>query len=542
MACSFFAIFSVFLLVLFSIDSHTSSTSIPIQLSFLQCMSSLNTTLSIPLSLFYTPDNSSSFNSVLQSSAQNLRYLVPTVPKPEFIFTPLTEPHVQVAVACSNRLGIHLRVRSGGHDYEGASYVSEVESPFIVIDMALLRAVDVNTQENTAWVQTGATTGELYYWIAEKTSVHGFPAGVCSSLGIGGHITGGAYGSMMRKYGLAADNVLDARMVDAQGRILDHAAMGEDLFWAIRGGGGGSFGVILAWKLKLVPVPEKVTVFTVTKTLEQDATRILYKWQQVADKLDEDLFIRVIIQAASGGPRGKRTVTTSYNALFLGDVDRLIQVMDKSFPELGLTRNDCIQTSWIGSVLYISGFPNGTSTPPEVLLQGKSLFKNYFKAKSDFVREPIPEAALLGLWKRYLLDENPFMIWNPYGGMMSRVPESQTPFPHRTGTIFKIQYLASWQDGDKDPSKHMDWVRRLYYYMTPYVSKFPREAYVNYRDLDLGMNRRRNTTFMEASSWGYKYYKGNFYRLAKIKSRVDPDNFFWHEQSIPVIPGRRKNL
>ncbi|KAI6703239.1 hypothetical protein NL676_012375 [Syzygium grande] len=96
MAPSFFAIFSAFLLVLFSIDSHTSSTSIPIQQSFLQCMSSLNTTLSIPLSiplsLFYTSDNSSSFNSVLQSSAQNLRYLVPTVPKPEFIFTPLTEP------------------------------------------------------------------------------------------------------------------------------------------------------------------------------------------------------------------------------------------------------------------------------------------------------------------------------------------------------------------------------------------------------------------------------------------------------------------
>ncbi|KAI6703238.1 hypothetical protein NL676_012374 [Syzygium grande] len=283
-----------------------------------------------------------------------------------------------------------------------------------------------------------------------------------------------------------------------RGEYLTMLQWGEDLFWAIRRG-GASFRVILAWKLKLVPVPGKVTVFTVTKTLEQDATRILYKWQQVADKLDEDLFIRVIIQAASGGPKGKRTVTTSYNALFLGDVDRLIQVMDKSFPELGLTRNDCIQTSWIGSVLYIAGFPNGTSTVPKVLLQGKSLLKSYFKAKSDFVREPIPEAALLGLWKRYLLDENPFMIWTPYGGMMSRVPESQTPFPHRTGTIFKIQ------------------------------------------DLDLGMNRRRNTTFMEASSWGYKYYKGNFYRLAKIKSRVDPDNFFWHEQSIPVIPGRKKN-
>jgi hypothetical protein len=455
--------------------------------------------------------------------------------KPELIFTPLAESDVQSAVICSKQLNFHLRVRSGGHDYEGLSYISEIETPFVIVDLSKLRSVSVDIEGNNSWVEAGATVGELYYRIAEKSKINGYPAGLCSSLGIGGHITGGAYGSMMRKYGLGADNVLDARIIDVNGNILDRESMGEDLFWAIRGGGGGSFGIILAWKVKLVPVPETVTVFTVTKTLEQGATKILYKWQQVADKLDEDLFIRVITQAGVGAKKGERTVSNSYNALFLGGVDRLLQIMGESFPELGLQRKDCAEMSWLESVLYIAGYPS--SVPPEILLQGKSSFKNYFKAKSDFVKEPIPESGLEGIWKRFLEEDTPLMIWNPYGGMMSKISESDIPFPHRNGTLFKIQYVTIWGDADKDsPGRHVEWIRKLYHYMSTYVSKFPREAYVNYRDLDLGMNKKGSTDFVQASVWGSKYFKNNFNRLVRIKTKVDPDNFFRHEQSIPTLP------
>ncbi|KAK5825653.1 berberine bridge enzyme-like 13 [Gossypium arboreum] len=516
------------LLVLLSAFSATSKS---VQENFMQCLDA-NSEHPIPISAFCFQTNSS-FTSVLNSTAQNLRYLMPLVPKPEFIFIPVYESHVKSAVICAKKLAIHLRFRSGGHDYEGLSYASEIETPFILLDLIQLRSINVDIDDNSAWVQAGATVGEVYYRVSEKSKTHGFPAGLCSSLGIGGHITGGAYGSMMRKYGLGADNVLDARIVDVNGEILDRAAMGEDLFWAIRGGGGASFGVILSWKIKLVAVPETVTVFTVPKTLEQGATKILYRWQQVADKLDDDLFIRVVIQVTKTSQKGKRTVTTAYNALYLGDAERLLQVMDQSFPELGLARKDCIETSWIKSVLYIAGFPS--ETPPEVLLEGKSLFKNYFKAKSDFVQQPIPETALGRLWEMLLEEESPLMIWNPYGGMMANISDSAIPFPHRRGNLFKIQYVTSWYEGSKGATrKHMDWIKGLYDYMSAYVPTSPRAAYVNYRDLDLGMNHK-NASFTEASVWGAMYFKGNFRRLVKIKSKVDPGNFFRHEQSIPVV-------
>ncbi|KAK2642916.1 hypothetical protein Ddye_024679 [Dipteronia dyeriana] len=168
--------------------------------------------------------------------------------------------------------------------------------------------------------------------------------------------------------------------------------MGEDLFWAIRGGGGASFGVIVAWKIKPVAVPETVTVFDVQRTLEQNASRIIQNWQQVADKVHEDLFIRIFLKSVnSSTEQGKKTMRVSFESLFLGGVDQLLPLMQKSLLELGLVNKDCIEMSWIDSILYFAGFLNGESM--DVLLDRNFTSRKFFKTKSDYVKEPIPETA-----------------------------------------------------------------------------------------------------------------------------------------------------
>jgi hypothetical protein len=158
--------------------------------------------------------------------------------------------------------------------------------------------------------------------------------------------------------------------------------------------------------------------------------------------------------------------------LYLGGIDKLLPMMQQSFPELGLTREDCIEKSWIESVLYFEGFPSGESL--NVLLNRTLLIRAPFKAKSDYVQEPIPELGFEGIWKRFSEREAELalILLTPYGGRMSEISESEIPFPHRAGTIYKIQYVVYWEEkGIAASKRHISWIRRLYSYMAPYVSK-----------------------------------------------------------------------
>ncbi|KAI3696608.1 hypothetical protein L6452_29023 [Arctium lappa] len=505
---------------------------------FLQCLyqdSSANATQ--PEFVFTQQDTS--YSPILQSTIINLRFSTPTTPKPLAIITPLTYSHVQSTVICSKSFGYRIRIRSGGHDYAGLSYTSYDQSPFVVLDLKELRKITIQSGKKTAWVESGAMVGELYYWVSQESQNLGFPAGICPTVGIGGQLSGGGFGALVRKYGLAADNVVDAKIVDVNGRILDRELMGEDLFWAIRGGGGASFGIVVAWKVNLVDVPEKVAVFSLSKTLDQGASDLFDKWQYKGHKLSEDLFIRVIIQPTSDGA-GNRTIQVIFNSMFLGSVDQLMETMADSFPELGLQEKDCSEMSWIESVLYFSIYPKGSSI--DVLRDRQPEPRSYFNGKSDYVKEPIPEEALEEIWKWCLEEDNPILIMEPHGGRMDEIEETTTPYPHRKGYLYNIQYFEKWDNETIEASeKHISWMRRIYKNMTPYVSKNPRAAYVNYRDLDLGTNDVDNTSYLGAMKWGSSYFNENFKRLAMVKGAVDPDNFFYYEQSIPPLISSEEN-
>lgn len=206
------------LLLLLLVSLARSANSSSAHEMFLQCFSS-HSQHSRSYSEVILTKNSSAYSSVLQSSIRNFRFLNTSTLKPQFIITPFNEFEIQAAIVCARKYDMQIRVRSGGHDYEGLSFLSYQE--FVLIDLAELSSISVDIESETAWIGAGASIGELYYRIAEKSKVPGFPAGSCPTVGVGGHFSGGGLGTIFRKYGLAADNVIDARIVDANGRILD---------------------------------------------------------------------------------------------------------------------------------------------------------------------------------------------------------------------------------------------------------------------------------------------------------------------------------
>ncbi|KAH7668407.1 FAD linked oxidase N-terminal protein [Dioscorea alata] len=422
---------------------------------------------------FTTPSSSpTTFSHLLHFSIQNLRFSS-LLPKPSIIILPSSLADLISSILCSTHSHLSIRLRSGGHSYEGLSYLSSL--PFSLIDLINLNHLHFHPSSLSLWVQTGSTLGQTYHFISTLNHSLAFSAGSCPTVGIGGHISGGGYGFLSRKYGLAADNVIDAILVDFSGRVLDRKSMGEDVFWAIRGGGGGTWGAVFAWRLQLLPVPTTVTGFIVNR---------LGSWQRVGPSLPDEFYLSVFIGAG------------------------LPQMVNRTVE------------------------PNRTVED----LKDRVLHdRKFFKAKSDYVREPISRQDWMAVIEWLVMEPKAHLILDPYGGAMSRINGGDLPFPHRDGNLYGIQYLIEWTAEDEGKGQeYIEWLREFYEFTRGLVSKGPRAAYVNYLDLDLGVNYW-DLNGDNARVYGEKYYLGNYDRLVKAKTAIDPNNVFNNPQSVPPL-------
>ncbi|KAK8331922.1 hypothetical protein V6Z11_A10G107300 [Gossypium hirsutum] len=441
------------LLVFFSLVFYNLSFSWaaldPTYQSLLQCLSEIIPSLNV--SAVIVSNNNPSFASILESPIYNARFNRTATPKPAIIITPSDESHVSVA----------LKIRSGGHDYEVLSYTSN--KPFFLLNMYNHWDVSVDIQDY-----------ELYYYIWEKSNVHRFPAGVCPTVGVGGHISGAGYGTMIRKYGLSTDYVIDAKIVDA-----------------IRGAGGANFGVVTAYKIKLVKVPLKATVFKVERFLDDNGTEVAFKRQTVANN------VKVTIMG-----------------LYLADINGLLTLLNKDFPELRLNKENCTEMTWIDSVLWWENFDLGT--PPNVLLDRNNKGTKFVKRKSDYMVQ----------------NEKVGLTCNSYGGKMDEIDPKESAFPHRKGNFYKIKHSINWDDPNNEADiKYTTQAKAVDEFMTQFVSKNPMRAYLNYTDINIGS--AKTWSYEEGKVYGESYFAENFDRMVDVKIVVDPNNFFRNEQSIP---------
>ena len=213
---------------------------------------------------------------------------VMTTAKPFAIATPKTTQQVQSAVQCLQENGIAAVPRSGGHSYQGYSVLNNA----VTIDLKHLNSTTFSADKTQITIGAGMKLGPLYYTVVTQAPGKVFPAGTCPPVGVGGLITGGGIGYLTRAHGLSCDLLVSLTMVDASGQIITASATENvDLFWASCGGGGGNFGIITDYTVKLMDVPT-ANVIKFGFTVEENGVDfIMYVQDTVAKIADPALGI-----------------------------------------------------------------------------------------------------------------------------------------------------------------------------------------------------------------------------------------------------------
>ncbi len=401
---------------------------------------------------------------------------------------------VLTAVTFGREHDLETAIRSGGHNGAGLSSVDDG----LVIDLSNMTGIRVEPESETVRVEPGCTWGDVDH------ATHAFGlatvSGVVSTTGVGGLTLGGGHGYLTRKYGLTIDNLVSADVVLADGRLVSASEdENEDLFWALRGG-GGNFGVVTSFEFQLHPVETVVAgpLFWPIDELEE-TMRWYREWLPDAP---DDVYAFYLVAEVPGDPFPEELHGESVCGLlwcYLGPEDQAADaiqpardVAEPLFEHIDPIPYPALQR------MFDDLYPSG----------------DQWYWKGDFVHELTDDAIAEHLRFGEVPTPKSTMHLYPIDGAVHRVDEHDTAWGHRDATWSMV--IAGV---DSDPATRdliTDWARDYWEAVHPHTAG---GSYVNFM-MDEGQDRIQAT------------YADNYERLQEIKATYDPDNFFNVNQNI----------
>ena len=390
-----------------------------------------------------------------------------------------------------------VSVRGTGHNVAGLSLCDDG----LVIDLSAMKGIHIDPVRRAARVEPGVTWAELNHDL--QTFALAATGGFVGTTGVGGLTLGGGLGWMVRKYGGALDNLLSADIVTADGRLLvASAAENPDLFWAIRGG-GGNFGIVTSFEFRVHAVGTVLAGLVLHPLSKgRDALRFFREFEKTATEESSNSF--VIFTAPSDLPLPdalRQEGIVGIGGVCLGSLEESEHLMSP-LRQFGPPAADIYQPMPYSAAQTMADF-----------LWPKGLYSYW---KSSFLKS-LSDGAIDTMLDFYAKTPSPrtvVVVEHDGDGAFSRVPEDATAFGHRNWR-YNLVITTMWTNS-ADTDANIRWTREFFDAMQPFRAD---AAYVNYLGdvTDDGLR----------AAYGRKYEK-----LAALKDKFDPTNFFSMNQNI----------
>jgi FAD/FMN-containing dehydrogenase len=403
---------------------------------------------------------------------------------------------VQGCVRAASSIGILSAIRCGGHSLAGFSTCDDG----LVIDLSRMRDVAVDSGARRARIAGGCLLGS----IDEATQKAGlvFPSGVVSHTGASGLILGGGTGWLTRRFGLSCDNVEAFTLVTADGSLVRaNARENPDLYWALRGG-GGNFGVVTEFELRLHPLTALVLAEGLTP--EPDISALLKIWRDFMAEAPWDLKWNINLRLA---PHGKNVPVelrgqpvASSGLVWTGDEDEGRRYLEHALSWCDTNTASRRALSYLDlQTMADSDFPHGRRYYTK---------SGYFATLDDATIDRLVQ-SLGGIPSIDTQIELAYL-----GGASAQFGAEETAFGNRSAP-FVVTLLANWCEASDDAA-HVSWTRTLFQKLRPAMRP---GVYVNF------MSGDEQDRVQEA-------YRERWDRMVDVKSHYDPNNVFRLNQNV----------